>query len=396
MAEPRKPGSPQEPDDRSLIDTVRLAQCVGMSRGPIASHPIRSMIVLSLIAWLPPLVLSFAEGRALSGIGIPFLVDFPTAVRSLLVIPLLLFAQTLLRRVLPRIVEHLETSGLIRESDRARYESAKEQAVEARDSRAAKLIVLGIVFGLAYLNLVRPVHINPNSWIADPSGPAFGRSAAGLWQALVAAPIYSYLVVEWLRRIAIWDRFLFHVSRFDLKLVGSHPDRAGGLGFLSFGQAAFGTVLFALSAGFAASVAGRILFEHDELETHLPVIITVVLIEILAILLPLFFFGPVLRRGRRKAWMDYAHLAGRQSQAFAGHWLGKRPPDDEELRASPDVSTTTDMAGVFDVVAEMGPNALLKRTGIAVAGPAIIPFLPLALTVVPLSEILKALAGLVL
>ena len=41
----------------------------------------------------------------------------------------------------------------------------------------------------------------------------------------------------------MWARFLWGVSRLELRLVSSHPDLAGGLRFLSDSTAAFGSFL---------------------------------------------------------------------------------------------------------------------------------------------------------
>jgi hypothetical protein len=38
--------------------------------------------------------------------------------------------------------------------------------------------------------------------------------------------------LRWYFRIFIWMRFLWQVSRIELSLVPTHPDRVGGLGFL--------------------------------------------------------------------------------------------------------------------------------------------------------------------
>jgi hypothetical protein len=38
--------------------------------------------------------------------------------------------------------------------------------------------------------------------------------------------------LRWYFRIFIWMRFLWQVSRIELSLVPTHPDRVGGMGFL--------------------------------------------------------------------------------------------------------------------------------------------------------------------
>ena len=49
----------------------------------------------------------------------------------------------------------------------------------------------------------------------------------------MSLPIFQFLLCRWYFRLFIWARFLWQVSRIDLSLVPTHPDRVGGLGFLS-------------------------------------------------------------------------------------------------------------------------------------------------------------------
>jgi len=56
-------------------------------------------------------------------------------------------------------------------------------------------------------------------------------SPAGYWYAYVSIPIYQFLLARWYFRIFIWVRFLCQVSKLDLHLVPTHPDRARGSDF---------------------------------------------------------------------------------------------------------------------------------------------------------------------
>jgi hypothetical protein len=52
------------------------------------------------------------------------------------------------------------------------------------------------------------------------------------WFVYVSLPVYQFMLFRWLFRIFVWSRFLWQVSRLDLHLVPTHPDRADGLGFV--------------------------------------------------------------------------------------------------------------------------------------------------------------------
>ncbi len=70
----------------------------------------RRIIVISLFAWLPLLVLSALEGRALGGsVVVPFLFDFEVHIRYLVVFPLLVGAELVVhQRMRPLVKQFLE------------------------------------------------------------------------------------------------------------------------------------------------------------------------------------------------------------------------------------------------------------------------------------------------
>jgi len=66
----------------------------------------RRILVISLIAWLPLLVLSALEGQALGGsAAIPFLLDVDVHVKFLVVMPLLIIAEFVVHRRLRFVVK---------------------------------------------------------------------------------------------------------------------------------------------------------------------------------------------------------------------------------------------------------------------------------------------------
>ena len=115
-----------------------------------------------------------------------------------------------------------------------------------RNSLAAELLLVGLVYGLG-IPLRNYIAVDASTWAAGPaagsgSGFAICRSPAGgrRWSA---CPIFQFLLLRWYFRVFIWTRFLWQVSRIDLKLVPTHPDRVGGLGFLGNVVHAFTPVL---------------------------------------------------------------------------------------------------------------------------------------------------------
>ena len=95
---------------------------------------------------------------------------------------------------------------------------------------------MSLIYGVG-IPLRDYIAVDASTWAAGSaagSGSGFANlSLAGWWHALVSVPIFQFLLVRWYFRMFIWARFLWQVSRIELRLVPTHPDRVGGLGFLA-------------------------------------------------------------------------------------------------------------------------------------------------------------------
>jgi hypothetical protein len=91
-------------------------------------------------------------------------------------------------------------------------------------------------------------------WGTHSGGIVFGHS----WALLVVRPIFLLLLLAWLWRLALTWVLFARIARLELQLVPSHPDRAGGLGFIQLHPAAFSLVVFTLSSVVCASVGEQL------------------------------------------------------------------------------------------------------------------------------------------
>src|SRR5664279_1124262 len=80
------------------------------------------------------------------------------------------------------------------------------------------------------------------------------------WYEIVSIPIFQFVLLRWYLRFFIWFQFLWQVSKLDLHLIPTHPDRAGGLAFLGKSSYAFSPILFAQGALLAGVIASRVLY----------------------------------------------------------------------------------------------------------------------------------------
>ena len=93
------------------------------------------VIVISLLAWLPLLVLSAMEGNALGGrVVIPCLLDVEVHVRFLVAMPLLIAAELVVHRHMRFLLKGFQERQLIPESAMARIDAAIASLLRLRNS----------------------------------------------------------------------------------------------------------------------------------------------------------------------------------------------------------------------------------------------------------------------
>jgi hypothetical protein len=185
--------------------------------------------------------------------------------------------------------------------------------------------------------------------------------------------------------------FLFRVSRLDLELTPTHPDRAGGLGFLGWGLASFAVVLLAVSAVLSGSLAGEILFRGSSLNALKYHVAVFVVLAIVIVHAPLLAFAGRLARCRFRALLDFGALIGEHDRAFDEKWIKARGTDRSGLLGSPDAASLADVGLVYEHVERMQLVPFDRKAVLVLVTAALIPMIPLIGTAVPLQEILSKL-----
>jgi hypothetical protein len=311
--DPRLKGLPQDPYDFSVVLGGPLFQLLRRAHlcGDALELLRRRMLVLSLLAWLPLLVLSVWGGEALGGSAtVPFLWDVETHVRFLLTVPLLIAAELVVHIRMRLAVQQFLERDLIPERARGRFEAAVASGLRWRNSVWAKVCLIGLVYSVGVLIVWRGhVALQTATWYAVPTGGRLQPSLAGYWYGYVSLPLFQCLLLRWYYRLCIWARFLWQVSRIELRLVPTHPDRAGGLGFLTSIVPAFMPLLLAQGALYAGMIANRILFLGAKLPEFKFDLVFVGAVLLFAVLGPLLVFTPQLARAKRTGLREYGVLA---------------------------------------------------------------------------------------
>jgi len=218
-------------------------------------------IGIALICWLPLLILSILEGVAWGdSVAIPFFYDIAVHTRFLIAVPIFIVAEAIIGPMLVQVAVHIGTSGRVRAREMQKYKAAVAEGLRLRDSKYAE----GIVFIIALVSTILSMFIFaqevPNwRWLHSAAG--VNLTMAAYWYAFVSLPIFQFLFYRWLLRMFNWSRFLYRVSRLNLKLLPTHPDRAGGIGFIGENQRFFAFIAFALGVVFSGMYANDILYE---------------------------------------------------------------------------------------------------------------------------------------
>ncbi len=357
----------------------------------------RRIVVITLLAWLPLLVLSMLEGHALQGsAAVPFLIDVEVHVRYLVALPLLVIAELVVHRRLRPLIQQFLERNLIPEGAVVQFETAIRSAFRLRNSVLAEVLLIVFVYAVGILVVWRQyLALDVATWYATPSGKGVELTLAGRWFVYVSLPVFQFLFCRWYFRMLVWARFLWQVSRIPLSLIPTHPDRVGGLGFLANTAYAFAVLAVAHGALLAGPVATRIFFVGAALTDFKVEIAVVVLVVLVVFLSPLLVFAPQLAQAKRAGLRDYGTLAERYVREFDTKWLRGGAPTGEPLVGSADLQSLADLGNSFDLVKRMRLAPVSRDAILGLGAATLVPFVPLLLTIMPLEELVTMLFGMV-
>jgi hypothetical protein len=361
---------------------------------PGTARQLWTLGILALVTAVPLVLLTFPFGLLLGNrVQVPLLHDPGFYSRYVVVLPLLVFSEAIVATSLAVQTGYFLESGLVPQKELPRFESAELELKRFYHSWTAAVVIGILSFTLAIVfRAVIGYRPGSSSWFRLPGASGDRVTFAGWWATIVSVPVVVFLLLRWFWRACVWDWFLYRVSRLDLELTPTHPDRAGGLGFLAWGQAAFAPVLAAVSAILSGSMASEVLYANESLNSlkyHIGIFVALSLIFLLA---PLFLFSHRLAHSRFQAILDFGMLVWRHDRAFDAKWVQTQGPNQDKILGSPDVSSLADIAAAFEHVQHMRVIPLDHQAVLVLVMAAVIPLLPFLATAVPLADVLKDLA----
>ena len=326
--------------------------------------------------------------------AVPFLLDVEAHVRFLVALPLLIIAELVVHQRMRFVVRQFLDRHLIPESASTRFDAAIASALRLRNSVLAEVLLIAFVYIVGVLIVWRQYTVLATAtWYAVPTDVGLQLSLSGMWYGYVSLPIFQFLLIRWYFRLFIWMRFLWRMSRIDLSLVPTHPDRVGGLGFLSNTVYAFTPLAVAHGTQLAGWIANRIFYLGAALPDFKIEIAVIVVLLLCMVLGPLLVFSPQLAQAKRTGNREYGTLAQRYVREFDAKWLHGGAPADEQFVGSGDIQSLADLGNSFEVVRTMRIAPITKEAVLQLAAATVAPIVPLALTMMPLEELLKQLLG---
>jgi hypothetical protein len=359
----------------------------------------RAIAAALLVGWVPLVVLAAFEGNLVGPTPKEaILYDIAIFVRYVISLPLLLVAEPFCLPALAAIVRVFGESNLVRDpEDLKRYHALVETTPRLLKSRVVALAILALAYAQVYALRASLLPTFGDTWRTRIVGGSPVLTPAGWWLALVSLPIFLAAVYAWGWRLFLWARLLWHLGQMDLRLVVTHPDLVGGIGFVSRAARVLSLVAFAVACVPAGMVADLVLFDgRDIREFEIPVAVIVVVLVAL-IVGPQTFLYPAVRRARLRGVIEYGVLARSFGQRLHEKWIveNKAQADRSTLEV-PDFSAGTDLYQVVERVQQMRWLPVTFKDIGRVAAATALPFVPVLLTQVPAKQVWETMVKLVL
>lgn len=345
----------------------------------------------ALITWVPLLILSQLQGLAFGHtIPVPYLSDFSAYTRFLLAVPLLLLAENIVGPRIGRSAAHFVVSGVVPEKDYQQFDKFVELGLHSRDSVIAEVVIAMLAYIASMISFLT-IPNRASTWYRTISEGGTSLTWAGYWLIGFCMPFFWFLVMRWLWRLFLWFQFLGRVRKLDLQIFPTHPDEAGGLGFVGGAQRFFGIILFAFSLASVGVLARSIVYDHIPLANYAPAIVTYVVVAVVVVTGPLMVFSGILLKTKRSGLYQYGALATAYTGSFHRKWIKHDDPQREPLLGTADIQSLADLGNSFGYIEKMKPLPVDLRTLLHLVVASLLPLAPLLLTVMPLKDILKLL-----
>jgi hypothetical protein len=367
----------EQPGDFERLSLIggplhRIGRRLGLVRGTSNTVPLG--LALGVGAWAVLVVLASIEGH---GARLFSLVVIAGHVRLLLAIPAYFVCETWVDPRLSTFVETIVRSGVVPRETLPALDQETVRIHRLRDSWIPEAAFLAV--NVAWSILGAKPTLEGTTAVFDPSHTAGAISLAGRWYWGLCLPMFRFLTLRWLWRLGLWAHYLWSVSRLKLRLLPTHPDGLGGLGYLVVVSRHFLPLIMAMSAVQAAAFASEMAAGTTKFEAVYPTLALLLVVDVVLFICPGFVFTPKLWACRVKGLSDYMVFASGYVSGFDRKWVHPKSPPEEPVLGTSDIQSLADLGNSMNAVNSMSVVPVQFPVLLEFAVVALLPVLPLML-----------------
>jgi hypothetical protein len=349
-------------------------------------------LIFVAIAWGMTFLLALPASLSLRGGQDSYLLDLSTWARFFIAIAAFVLAERQVERGLRVKLQQFLKAPLLAPGSQETAAVAVSAALRERDSRLAELISLVLALAAGAGSYATLKSADASSWAAMYGADGVRLTAAGWWSVCISMPLCFFLLFRGLWRHLVWARLLRKIARLELRLVGTHPDGKGGLGFLAEYPNAYMFFVFGMSSVIAAALARNLIHGSLSLAALTSVMGGWLAIVVLLFAYPLSAFSRPLARLKRQAMLQLGAQATQYHRAAERKLLGANVVaagglENEEV---PDPTKT------FETTRKQSTVLVSRGAIVPVTAAALLPFSIVGIQCLPHEEVLSDLKKLLL
>ena len=359
----------------------RIFAYLGMGSYRVWDLVKRSLFLIS-ITWVPLALLAIiSKVHWIKPPGQNFFLDFAAYGQLLIGLPMFLIAERVIDGQTRDAAGYFLTTSVVQPADAPRLLKFNRQLARLRRQLWPDLICLGIGYILTAAWMVPEMHNDRLTWHAmGPVAQPQSLTWPGLLEFGFVGPLTTYWWLRWSWKIGLWSWYLYRLSRLRLTLVASHPDKTGGIGFLSDAQTKFGLVILAYGISYVAPTIGyKLAFEGATMSvvSVWGYALTFVVGAPVLFTLPLFMFTKQLYEAKGCALKLFQERSMERAVAFEEKWRKACSSGNYELMGGSDLSGLNSLNQVYDQIHAMRVVPFDLRSFSELVGSALGPMVPL-------------------
>src|SRR5215831_1644892 len=193
-----EPNLLEEPHDFSLVLGGPIFQL--FRRSHLAGDSLellhRRLLIITLVAWLPLLLLATLGSSAGSAGRLSFFRDVEVHVRFLIALPVLVAAELIVHSRIRPVVRRFVERRIVMPQDLPRFHSAIDSAIRLRNSIPVECGLLILVYTLGLWRWHSRIALDTSTWYGMPGG-RWHLTPAGFWYVFVSIPILQFILLRW-------------------------------------------------------------------------------------------------------------------------------------------------------------------------------------------------------